>query len=127
MAQSKYSDETKAAVMAALLQGQSVSSVAKQYKIPKGTVSSWKHKAQGVGNVSTQKREAISDLLGELLVTNLQAAKTVIETIADPAYIKRQSASEIAVLWGVINDKTFRMLEAFGESDDDVEDSDPDH
>jgi transposase-like protein len=37
-----YSEEIKAAVMAALLTGQSVSEVAKEYKIPEGTIYSWK-------------------------------------------------------------------------------------
>jgi len=39
MAKTTYSPETKAAVMAALLEGQSVCKVAKEYSIPKGTVS----------------------------------------------------------------------------------------
>jgi transposase-like protein len=42
IARNSYTDETKAAVMAALLEGQSVSSVAKEYDISKVTVSNWK-------------------------------------------------------------------------------------
>ena len=72
--QRSYSNEMKAAVMAALLQGQSVSSLAKEYKIPKGTVSNWKRKAQseadGVQPDRTQKKE-IGDLLVEYLQANL--------------------------------------------------------
>lgn len=40
----EYSEETKAAVMAALLTGQSVSSLSREYGIPKGTVSGWKNR-----------------------------------------------------------------------------------
>ena len=45
---SPYNDDIRAPVMAALLDGQSVSSVAKQYGLPKGTVSDWKRKAQQI-------------------------------------------------------------------------------
>jgi transposase-like protein len=38
----RYDESTKAAVMGALLAGQSISSVAREYQIPKGTVSEWK-------------------------------------------------------------------------------------
>lgn len=49
MARQSYSEEVKAAAMASLLEGQSVSAVAKEYEIPKGTVSNWKRSAvQGV-------------------------------------------------------------------------------
>jgi transposase-like protein len=41
--------------VAALLEGQSVSSVAKEYDIPKGTVSNWKKAvAEGVHEDRTQ-------------------------------------------------------------------------
>jgi transposase-like protein len=57
MARNSYTDETKAAVMAALLEGQSVPSVAKEYDIPKGTVSNWKKAvAEVVHEDRTQKR-----------------------------------------------------------------------
>jgi hypothetical protein len=39
---STYSPETRAAALAALLAGQSVSKVAEEYNLPKGTVSNWK-------------------------------------------------------------------------------------
>ena len=44
-----YDDTIKAAVMAALLAGQSINSVAKEYQIPKGTVSGWRRQVMGGG------------------------------------------------------------------------------
>lgn len=111
-----YSEETKAAVMASLLTGQSVSSVAREYKIPKGTVSDWKRQAEGVGSEPTQKRE-IGALLLDYLHTNLRTLKKQSETFADEKWLKLQSASELAVLHGVIADKTIRLLEALASEE----------
>lgn len=116
-----YSKETKAAVIAALLEGQSVSRVAEDYNIPSGTIKSWKNRQEQSGietteTVATQKKE-VSDLIITLLETHLQAAISIAGAI-DPSYIKKQSASEVAVLLGVINDKVFRMLEALGRAED---------
>ena len=75
MGRSKYDDDTKAAVMAALLEGQSIRSVAEEYDIPRGTVGGWARKAreQGVSGVSDTKKEEIGELLTEYLAQNLKA------------------------------------------------------
>ena len=102
--------------MAALLDGQSVSSVAKQYGLPKGTVSDWKRKAQqmreGVGENPTQKKD-VGELLFKLLIAELQALIAQAEAVSDVKWIKRQSASELAVLRGVGHDKLIRLLQAY--------------
>lgn len=115
-----YSDETKAAVMAALLEGQSVSSVAREYKIPKGTVSNWKRKAKeeagGVQADRTQKKE-IGDLLIDYLQANLKALRAQAEVFTDPVWLSKQGAAEAATLHGVMTDKAVRLIEAFGEDE----------
>lgn len=115
-----YSDETKAAVMAALLAGQSVSSVAKRYDIPKRTVSGWKRKALGVATDATQKRDLqpIGDKLLELVLTEIDTLIEISKATRDHRWIKLQTASELGVFTGVKNDKLIRMLEAFGHTDD---------
>ena len=121
MTQRSYSDETKAAAMAALLQGQSVSSVARDYQIPKGTVSNWKRQAAdqaaGVRPERTQK-ERIGELLVEYLNTNLETLRVQAEHFADPEWLKKQGASELAVLHGVMTDKAVRLLEAMAGAGD---------
>lgn len=116
MSRRTYSDETKAAAMAALLQGQSVSEVAREYKIPKGTISGWKRKAHeevgsGVAGNATQK-EAIGELLIQYLHANLTALRKQSDVFADPGWLKEQGAQELAVLHGVMTDKAVRLLEA---------------
>lgn len=119
----EYDEATKAAVMASLLDGQSISSVAKEYKIPKGTVSAWKNRdladsSDGVAEVATQKRERIGELIIEGLEAKLIAIKAMADVFADKDWIKKQPASEIAVLFGVVSDKAFRVLEALPDSTD---------
>lgn len=115
-----YTDETKSAVMAALLEGQSVSSVAKKYEIPKGTVSRWKKTAlsEGVREERTQKEAGdIGDLLLELLRTNVESLIAISKTTQDAEWIKEQDAAELATFFGVKHDKVVRMVEALNRSD----------
>jgi len=110
-----YSDETKAAVMAALLTGQSVSAVAREYKIPKGTVSNWKRQAaesvEGVRPDRTQKEE-IGALILDFLAASLRSLRAQADVFARPEWLRTQSASDLAVLHGVQTDKAIRLLEA---------------
>lgn len=120
----EYSDETKGAVMAALLTGQSVSSVAREYNIPKGTVAYWRATVQ---QIPTQKADP--GQIGALLLDYVHAALDTLtkqmHVFSDEAWLKRQPASEVAVLHGVIADKTIRLLEGLADSaesqDDDMD------
>lgn len=119
-----YSEETKAVVMAALLAGQSVSSCAKEYKIPKGTVSDWKRLAlEGVGSEPTQKRGGIGESLLDLVQTEIESLRQISVITRDPRWIKLQSAADLAVFTGVKHDKLVRMLEAFNDSQSDAPES----
>jgi len=108
----EYDEATKSAVMAALLTGQSINYVAKEYKIPRGTIASWSRNLQRNHTVSTEKRERI----GQLIIDNVEAEfETMIamqDVFTDKDWLKKQSASELAVLYGVIKDKAIRVLEA---------------
>lgn len=121
MAQGKaHSDETKAAVMAALLAGQSANSVAKEYQLPKSTVSRIRAQMGDLEPVGTQKQNRIGELLGEYVECNLITLKAQSEHFRDKTWLGRQPASELAVLHGVLADKTIRILEA-AEAGDGIE------
>jgi transposase-like protein len=111
----RYSPETKAAVMASLLTGQAISEVAEEYKIPEGTVKSWKSRGfeqkDTVAAVATQKKDIIGSLIVEYVMTALQTLRAQAEMFANEQYLKKQPASELAVLHGVLADKTIRILE----------------
>lgn len=118
----KYKDDTKAAVMASLLAGQSVSQVAKEYDIPRGTVAGWSSKlnSAGIPTVSnTKKNEQIGDLLLEYLVTNLETLKAQAEVFKNPDWLHKQNAADAAVLHGVLTDKAVRLLEALSNASSD--------
>ena len=106
--------------MAALLAGQSVSAVAREYKLPKGTVSGWKRKATqevaGVASDATQKAE-VGDLLLEYLRASMEALTAQARLFGDPAWLRTQDASQLAVLHGVQTDKAIRLLEAMSTAD----------
>jgi transposase-like protein len=113
-----HSPEVRAAVIAALMAGQSVSQVAKAYKLPKGTVSNWKNrKADGVRADETQKADgsSIGDLLVQLVRENLKGLIAVSSLLQDAAWLRTQGAAEIGTLAGITHDKTTRMLEALAE------------
>lgn len=116
----QYSDETKAAVMAALLTGQSISRVAEEYDIPEGTIKGWKSKQKNGGHpvalVVTQKKEEIGDLLIKYLGLSLETLQRQVKFFANETWLQQQSASEAAVLHGVIADKTIRLLEALADN-----------
>ena len=116
---SKYKDETKAAVMAALLTGQSVSSIAREYDIPKGTVSNWKRNT-GDTIKRTQKTEHIGELLIRYLQSNLEALSAQAEQFKDHEWLRKQTASDAAVLHGVMTDKAIRLLEALSKTSENV-------
>jgi transposase-like protein len=105
--------------MAALLAGQSVSATAKEYNIPKGTVSSWRKQAAGVVSKVTQKKQDVGELILGLLLAELTTLKQMTEAFADEKWIYKQNAADVAVLYGVMQDKAFRKLEALSASSSD--------
>lgn len=116
----KVTSETKAAVLAALLEGQAASKVAADYKLPEGTVRSWRSRMQRdaspLTDVATEKRDEIGGLLMEMLRENLVTLRTQAVFARTESWLNLQSAADVAVLYGVITDKTVRLLEALAGS-----------
>ncbi len=118
----QYSDEVKAQCLAALLAGQSVAAVARAYRVPVGTVKSWKsrQKDASVASVAShESRERIGELLLGYLAESLEVARAQLRVFRDPEWLKAQTASEVGVLHGIIVDKSVRLLEALGGGDGD--------
>ena len=115
---SKYSPEVKAAVVAALLEGQAASKVASDYHLPEGTVKAWgsrmRNGASELRSVTTEKRDEIGALLIEYLHENLSTLKAQAIVFRDPVWLAKQDAAHAAVLHGVLTDKSVRLLEALG-------------
>lgn len=114
----KYSEETKAAVMAALLEGQSLSFVSQEYSIPKSTLQTWRKAAKGEGYEALVPKKEIGELLLEYLETNLATLKAQAEFFKDETWLRKQDAAELATLHGVMTDKSVRLLEAMNKNAD---------
>ncbi len=109
-----HDPETRAAALAALMEGQAVTSVADRYRIPPSTVSRWRKEAK------RRAREAIGDspdpTVGELLLgylrANLETLRAQMVVFQDLEWLRNQDAADAAVLHGVLTDKAIRLLEA---------------
>lgn len=113
----KYSQETKAAALAALLEGQAIHKVASDFKLPEGTVKAWRSRMKGAATetrAATENREEIGELLVGYLHANLTTLRAQQVVFADPAWLRQQNAADLAVLHGVMTDKAIRLLEALG-------------
>ena len=113
-----HSPETKAAVLAALLAGQSVSAVARDYHLNHATVIAWRD-AAGLGStlVQQEKRAEIGDLVSDYLRAVLGTLEVQARIFSDESWLKRQDAADAAVLHGVLTDKAIRLLEALDAGD----------
>lgn len=114
-----HPDETRAAVLAALLAGQSINAVAAQFKVGRATVAAWRDAAGlKAGHVGPQSREAIGALVIDYLAEALTTLKSQQTFFRDSAWLGKQDAADLAVLHGVTADKAFRIISAL---DDDPE------
>ena len=117
-----YSQETKAAVMAAILTGLHPSQIAKEFNIPIGTVKAWKYRQEsngGVAIVTVQKKEAIGELISDYLTELLKTLRIQMKVFGNETWLKQQSAHEVAILHGVLADKGIRLLEALADRGED--------
>lgn len=119
MARRNYDPEVKAAAMASLLAGQSVNSVAREYKIPPGTISNWKNRGVVPSNGIQKRKEEIGELLTGYLEENLKTLKAQAIIFRNEDWLMQQPAQEAAVLHGVLTDKAVRLLEAMSNVPDD--------
>ncbi len=107
----------RATVMAALLAGQGVTEVARQYRLPKSTVQRWRKQAR----VEAGKSDEIGDLLMGYLRENLRTLTAQAIIFRDRSFVTRGSPEHAAILHGVLTDKAVRLLEALSDSPVDPE------
>lgn len=104
-----YSEETKAAALADLV-FLGAGATAAKYGIPSGTLRSWQ--SREAQPVATLKNSHIGALVASYLEANLQALTAQAYVASQPEYIDRQPAESLAILHGVMADKSVRLLEA---------------
>lgn len=105
-----YSDDLRAAALAdVVLLGPGAT--AAKYGIPRSTLTTWQQTHDIVHDPSLKKAR-IMDLAATYLEANLQALTAQAYVTSEPEYIKQQSAEGLAILHGVMADKSVRLLEA---------------
>jgi hypothetical protein len=109
-------DEVKAAALADLVL-LSPFTVASKYGVSPSTVRSWKARdlpvvLESLQHLATQKRDRIAVLALEYLEANLNALTSQAYVASNPNYINRQPAGELAILHGVLADKSIRLIDA---------------
>lgn len=110
-----YTDELKSKVIADIVLGTtSLKAIAKKHDIPYGTIRTWSSRLnKNVSLIETEKKQDIGDLLLQVLQLNLNAQMAQMEVFANVEWLEKQSANELAILHGVLNDKAVRLIEAF--------------
>ena len=112
-----HSPETRAAVIAALLAGQGVNDVAAAYGLDSGLVSRWKSTipATQLQQVAVEKKERLVDLIENHLTASLKGAAKCAEQAHNDDWRNKQSAENLAVFYGVLSDKSIRLVEIAGK------------
>jgi transposase-like protein len=111
-----HNKQTRAAVLAALLAGQGVAQIAARYQIPSRTV--WHWRSRQLAEVLREARARIEALLLDYLAENLMTLRAQLKVAGNEQYLKKQTASELAALHGVLADKAFKILEALGTAEE---------
>lgn len=109
-----HSDETRGQALAALLEGQSVSEVARKYHLPKATVSGIKKSigSEEFEQVRSKKQDSLAELIEGHLHASLQAAAHIATQAANADWRNKQDADKLGVFYGILTDKGIRILEA---------------
>lgn len=113
-------DQTRAAILAALMAGQGVTEVSKAFQVSKATVSRLKASLsnENLKLLETKKQNDFGELLAEYLRETLVTLTAQARVFRDENWLKQQPAGELAVLHGVQTDKAIRLLEAIERAND---------
>lgn len=106
--------EVKAKVIASLLAGATVMEIARELKIPHRSVSNYKKEIPDteLAELGRKKGERLDDLVYQCLITNLETLHKQAVVVREKEYILKQPADQLATLYGVMADKTIRLLAA---------------
>ncbi|MCH8978044.1 MAG: transposase [Armatimonadetes bacterium] len=105
----RWSDEIKAEAMAQLLQGIRPSEVSEGTGVPDQTVRDW---AKELGGIDALRQGRVDHLLYDYLTEGLLALTAISVQCRDSKWLKEQDAPGLAVVYGIISDKTTRILAA---------------
>jgi len=105
--------ELRAQVVAAVLAGASISALARQYGISKGTIGTWLESDE-IRTVRTAERahdpDSIYEWILDLVAAHVTTIQAQLQAASRPAWLEKQSAAELAQLVAVERDTALRLL-----------------
>lgn len=107
-----YTDEAKAQVLLEWKAGGTYKGLSRKFNIPEATLRGWL-KGQTRAAIAPKEKRSINDLAAELAAESFQAQIAILRLAQDRAWLERQDASSLAILFGVNADKLYRLLPAF--------------
>ena len=109
-----YDPQTKAAALAAIVTGESLSSVSKRLGISRTTLKRWRdgEHLPAPSMTGHQKRQELGEQLFGYLQESITTLEFLVKFTRNEKWLTRQSASDVAVLYGVLTDKSVRLLAA---------------
>lgn len=109
----RISDEKRETIKALLLSGESPKAVAKAHKVSERTVRRiLKEIPDQVEEMKEGRRYDLETMLLDYVAENFATQTALLKQIRQPDWIKKQSGRDIAVMLGVLSDKTVRILSA---------------
>lgn len=115
MSRNTYTEEQRAQAIASLIAGNAPAYVAEETGIPEGTLKSWK--AEAVGSRSAvpaqEKFHALTELIAGLLEQELISMQGMARQFLDEEWLRTQRADHLAILYGIMQDKAIRKIEAW--------------
>ncbi len=116
----RYDDGTKARVILEWKAGASLKALHRDHGIPEATVRSWVKGMERVDILApppAPKTRTLETLAYDLAAESFAAAIAILRLAQDSAWLQRQNASDVAILFGVNADKLYRLLPAFQRDD----------
>ncbi len=115
-----YTQQQKSEVLAAILTGSSLLSVAEETGIPYSTIQRWsvtEPRKLGIVEHVEDEKEELGALVTEYIRESLRTLTVQARQFASPDWLQKQSANDVAILHGVMADKTIRVLSAIHSLD----------
>lgn len=107
-----WDQSTKANAVAAMISGHSYGEVTKQTGVPKTTLIRWLGEIGPEAFVKARNgQKTLEELIEELARENMLTLINHTKQARDPEWFKRQNAADLAVMDGVMTDKTVRIVQ----------------
>ena len=109
-----HSKQLIAEIKANLILGGSISEVSQYFNIPESTVRNYFRQLtpDEIAKLNAKKESQIGSLMTEYLQETLKSLVDLASQVRNPEYIHCQKAQDIAILFGVMSDKAFKLIEA---------------